>query len=103
VIGAHDLAPKKSTHVTEALRRKEGSHNGITLKLGGGAVGPSAQNNDQVRGARGNAHVLIKGFRESLPRYALSKLRFVHSKECFYTLLMRFNDERCIKRDLGSI
>jgi len=56
-----------------------------------GAVGPSAQNNDQVRGARGNAHVLIKGLRESLPRYALSKFRFVYSKAHFYTPSMRFN------------
>jgi len=44
VIGAHELAPKKSTHVTNALRRKEGSHDGKNPKLGGGTVGPSAQN-----------------------------------------------------------
>jgi len=60
-------------------------------KLGGGAVGPSARNNGQVKGARGNTHVLIKGFRESLPRYALSKFRFVYSKGHFYTFSMRLN------------
>ena len=53
--------------------------------MGYGAVRPSAQNNDQVRRARGKAHVLIKGFSESLPRYALIQLRFECSKECFYT------------------
>jgi len=51
----------------------------------------SVQNNDQVRRARDNAHVLIKGFSESLPRYALIQLRFERSKEYFYKLSMRFN------------
>jgi len=71
VIGTHELAPRKSTYAPKALRRKEGPHNGLTLRLGCGAMGPSAQNNDQVRRARGNAHMLIKGFSESLPRYAI--------------------------------
>jgi len=32
VIGAHELVPKKSTHMTKVLRRKEGSHDGKTLR-----------------------------------------------------------------------
>ena len=91
MIGVHELAPKKSSHVTEALRRKEGSHNGVTLSWVAALWDPLHRINDQVKGARGNAHELIKGFRESLPRYALSKLRFVYSKEYLYTLSMRFN------------
>jgi len=67
---------------------------GLTLgnnpKMGCGAVGPSTHNNGQVRRARGKAHVLIKGFSESLPRYVLIQLRFECSKECFYALSMRF-------------
>jgi len=31
-------------------------------------MGPSAQNNDQVRRARGNAHVLIRGFSEKFAK-----------------------------------
>ena len=31
MIRAHESAPKKSTHVTEALRREEGSHDRLTL------------------------------------------------------------------------
>ena len=91
MIGAHELAPRKSTHVTEALRKKEGSHDGITLSWVATLWDPLHRINDQVRRARGNTHVLIKGFSESLPRYALSKLRFEYSKEHFYTLSMRFN------------
>ena len=68
---------------------------GLTLgnnpTLGCGAVGPFTRNNDQVRRARGKAHVLIKGFSKILPRYALIQLRFECSKECFYALPMRFN------------
>jgi len=76
-------------------RQKHFEERGLTQwnnpKLGCDAVGPFGQNNDQVRRARDDAHVLIKGFSESLPRYALIQLRFECSKECFYTLSMRFN------------
>ena len=76
-------------------RQKHFEEGGLTQwnnpKLGCGTMGPSAQNNDQVRRARDDAHVLIKGFSESLPRYTLIQLRFERSKEYFYTLSMRFN------------
>ena len=76
-------------------RHKHFEERGLTQwnnpKLGCSAVGPSVQHNDQVRRARDDAHVLIKGFSESLPRYALIQLRFERSKEYFYTLSMRFN------------
>jgi len=76
-------------------RQKHFEERGLTQwnnpRLGCGAEGPSAQNNDQVRRACGNKHVLIKCFSESLPRYALIQLRFERSKEYFYTLSMRFN------------
>jgi len=76
-------------------RQKHFEERGLTQwnnpKLGCGAEGPFAQNDDQVRRARGNKHVLIKYFSESLPRYALILLRFERSKEYFYTLSMRFN------------
>jgi len=59
-------------------RQKHFEERGLTQwnnpKLGCGAVGPSAQNNDRVRRARGNKHVLIKCFSESLPRYTLIQL-----------------------------
>ena len=45
-------------------RQKHFEERGLTQwnnpRLGCGAEGPSAQNNDQVRRARGNKHVLIK-------------------------------------------
>jgi len=76
-------------------RQKHFEGRGLTQwnnpRLGCGAKGPSPQNNDQVRRARGDKHVLIKSFSESLPRYALIQLRFERSKEYFYTLSMRFN------------
>ena len=76
-------------------RQKHFEERGLTQwnnpKLGYGTEGPSTQNNDQVSRARGNKHVLIKCFSESLPRYALIQLRFERSKEYFYTLSMRFN------------
>jgi len=31
MIRAHELAPKRPTHETEALRKEEGSHDGKTL------------------------------------------------------------------------
>ena len=83
MIGAHELTPRKSTHVPKALRRKEGSHEGITLSWVAALRDPLHRINGQVRRARGKAHVLSKGFSESLPRYALIQLRFECSKECF--------------------
>ena len=91
MIRVRGLAPKKSTHVTEALRKKEGSHDEVTLSWVAALWDPLHRINDQVKRARGNTHVLIKSFRESLPRYALIQLRFECSKECFYTPSMRFN------------
>jgi len=85
------LAPRTSTHEPEALCRKEGSHDRITLSWVTALWDPLHRINDQVKGTRGKAHVLINSFSESLPRYALSKLRFECSKECVYTLSMRFN------------
>ena len=76
------------------MRQKHSEKRGLTQwnnpRLGCGAEEPSAQNNNQVRRARGNKHVLIKCFSESLPCYALIQLRFERSKESFYTLSMRF-------------
>jgi len=61
------------SHPTRQMHFKEGGLiQRINPKFGYVAVRPSAQNNDQVRRARGNAHVLINGFSESLPRYALT-------------------------------
>jgi len=76
-------------------RQKHFEERGLTQwnnpKLGCNVVGLSTQNNDQVRRAHGNKHVVIKCFSESLPRYALIQLRFERSKEYFYTLSMCFN------------
>jgi len=55
-------------------------------------MGPSAQNNDQVRKARGNAHALIKGFSESLPRYALTEFTYQMIQGTF---LYAFNALQC--------
>jgi len=61
------------SHPTRQMHFKEGGlTQRINPKLGYGTVRPSAQNNDQVRRACGNAHVLIKGFSESSPKYALT-------------------------------
>jgi len=69
-VGRMSWHPK--SHPTRQTHFKEGGlTQWINPKLGYDSVRPSAQSNDQVRRARGNAHVLIKGFSESLPRYAL--------------------------------
>jgi len=64
---------RPESHPTLQMHLKKGGlTQRINPKLGYGAVRPSTQNNDQVRKARGNAHVFIKGFSESLSRYALT-------------------------------
>jgi len=61
------------SHPTRQMHVKEGGlTQRINPKLGYGAVRLSAQNNDQVRKTHGSAHVFIKGFSKSLPRYALT-------------------------------
>jgi len=52
--------PEESTRVTEAFRREEGPHDGITLSWVAALWDPPHRINDQVKGARDNAHVLIK-------------------------------------------
>ena len=53
-------SPEESTRETEAFHREEGPHDGITLSWVAALWDPPHRINDQVKGARDNAHVLIK-------------------------------------------
>jgi len=53
-------SPEESTRVIETFRREEGPHDGITLSWVAALWDPLHRINDQVKGARDNAHMLIK-------------------------------------------
>jgi len=59
-------SPEESTRVTKAFRREEGPHDGITLSWVASLWDPLHRINDQVKGARDNAHVLINNLQGRL-------------------------------------